>query len=315
MNRVLVLGGAGFVGRAVTKRLLELGHAVTIVDSLDERVHKGREPVIPEGASFWQAEVRDLPYVAYAEAEVVIHLAAQVSVADSAVDPLRYLQQNTLDTAQMLLDFKRARHLKRLVVASSMSVYGEGGVKVTEAHPVCPTSVYGLSKYDQERLCLIWGEQHRIATTALRFFNVYGPGQALDNPYTGVLANFAKKLLHDEPPTVFEDGSQTRDFVYVDDVADAAVTVAMQSEGKSGAYNVCTGQATSVLKAAQLLGHALNKSHIEPHITHTERPGDIRHCTGNPDKLAFHYGWRARTPFELGVNEYARFLLREYART
>ena len=313
MAVILVLGGAGFIGRSVVRSLLDKGHSVTIIDSLDERVHKDREPDIPEGASFLRGEVGDLPYAAFMDAEIVIHLAAQVSVADSAVDPVRYLDQNTIGTAYMLLDLKRARQLRRIVVASSMSVYGEGGIRVKEDHPVNPTSVYGLSKYDQERLCLMWGLQHRTSAAALRFFNVFGPGQALDNPYTGVLANFANKLLNDEPPVVFEDGSQTRDFIYVDDVADAVCTVALSEKPVNGAYNVCTGEATSVLKAAQLLGHALNKPHIEPHITHQERPGDIRHCTGNPNKLAQHFGWSSRTPFELGIKEYGYDLLRRVA--
>lgn len=310
---ILILGGAGFVGRAVVRRLLDKGHQATIVDSLDERVHKGREPDIPEGASFLRGEVGDLPYAAFMDAEIVIHLAAQVSVADSAADPVRYLDQNTIGTAYMLLDLRRARRLRRIVVASSMSVYGEGGTRVKEDDSVNPTSVYGLSKYDQERLCLMWSLERRMSCAALRFFNVYGPGQALDNPYTGVLANFARRLLDDEPPVVFEDGSQTRDFIYIDDVADAVCTVALSDKPVNGAYNVCTGESTSVLRAAQLLGHALNKSHIEPHITNQKRPGDIRHCTGNPDKLARHFGWSSRTPFELGIKEYGRDLLKRVA--
>lgn len=311
--RVLVTGGLGFIGRHVVRRLSVAGHTVDVVDTLDGRVHKGIAPIIPEGVQFHCGGIQSVPYHFIAEAEIVIHLAAQVSVSDSAIDPLRYIIQNSHDTAVLLEDLKRAKNLRRIVVASSMSVYGEGGIKVPETHPVCPTSVYGLTKYDQERLCLIFGEQNRISTSALRFFNVIGPGQQLDNPYTGVMANFAKWLLKDEAPVVFEDGSQTRDFVYVEDVADAVVTVALSDLPVHGAYNVCTGEATSILQAARTLGHALNKSDIEPHVTGTKRPGDIKHCTGDPAKLARHFGWRARTPFALAVREYAQYLLKHHS--
>lgn len=310
--RLLVTGCMGFIARHVVKRLLDQGHSVVGVDSLDERVHKGVIPIIPEGLEFHHGSYADIPYHLLAETEVLIHLAAQVSVSDSAHDPCRYIMQNTHDTAVLLDDLKRANNLHRIVVASSMSVYGEGGVRVKEDAPVCPTSVYGLTKYDQERLCLIYGEQHRKHVAALRFFNVLGPGQALDNPYTGVMANFAKCLLNDEPPMVFEDGSQTRDFIYVEDVADAVVTVALSAKPVCSAYNVCTGEATSILSAARTLGHALNKAYIEPHLTGTKRPGDIRHCTGSPEKLQKHFNWTARTPFSIGVRDYARYLLRTY---
>lgn len=309
---ILCTGGSGFIGRVVCRRLLAEGHRVVVVDSLDDRVHKGVYPMMPEGVEFIHADIRDVPCHAYADIDIVIHLAAQVSVSDSAVDPCRYMSQNSLGTAAFLQDLKRANKLRRLIVASSMSVYGEGGAMVKEKDQVFPTSVYGLSKYDQEQLCLMWGVQQRKHVAALRFFNVYGPGQALDNAYTGVLANFAKKLLNDEAPIVFEDGSQTRDFIYVDDVADAVVTVALSNRPVCSTYNVSTGFATSILTAARVLGHALNRPHIEPHITHQTRPGDIRHCTGDPEKLGKHFNWMSRTPFALGCQEYARYLLRHH---
>ena len=284
------------------------------VDSLEPRVHpNGRPGWWPDSVPLRVTTADKIPYGDLAEAECIIHLAAQVGVADSMVDPWRYLEQNTMQTSAMLDDLLTAMgrgNLKRLIVASSMSVYGAGGHLVPETAPCVPTSVYGLTKYDQERLCLMWGEQHRVSTVALRFFNVYGPRQALTNPYTGVLANFAQALLAGKPPIIYEDGGQTRDFVYVADIADAVVRVATMPGPIFGSYNVCTGWPTSVLTAARSLGLALGRPDIEPRITGESRPGDIRDCTGLPDKLRRDAGWGARWSFTAGMEAYAAWLRR-----
>ena len=312
--KVLVSGACGFIGSHVVDRLLADHHEVLGVDSLEPRVHPEgvKPPWWPESAQLVVAEADKIPYWALADAECVVHLAAQVGVADSMVDPQRYIQQNTAQTATLLSDLEHAMgrgNLKRLVVASSMSVYGAGGHLVPESAPCVPASVYGLTKYDQERLCLMWGEQHRIETVALRFFNVYGSRQALANPYTGVLANFAQALLAGKPPIVYEDGGQTRDFVYVQDVAEAVVRTATMAGPIFGAYNVCSGMPTSILTAARTLGLALGRPDIEPRITGQSRPGDIRDCTGNPDLLAKRTGWQSRWSFRSGIEAYARWLL------
>jgi len=309
-ERVLVTGGAGFIGRHLVRRLIKDGHQVTIVDSLDARVHPSETlPAFPDGVGFVRCMVDAIPYSVRREQDRVIHLAAQVSVADSMTDYRRYVDQNTYQTATFLQDMRCNPDLKRLVVASSMSVYGDGGPRVHEQAPCVPTSVYGLTKYDQERLCLMWGESQMRQTLALRFFNVYGPEQALHNGYTGVLANFANKLLHDEAPVIFEDGSQTRDFVYVGDVVDAVIRAAFGDVRAHGAYNICTGYPTTILYAATALARALGKGHIEPHITRKCRDGDIKHCTGDPYRTSAHLGWTSMVPFDLGVREYAKWLL------
>lgn len=297
----LLTGCGGFIGRHVWARLPGTARGV---DSLDKRVHKGKLPDHWDYSRMAKSQYRGLHPQWLEDVDTVIHLAAQVSVADSATDPLRYIQQNTMDTAEFLMHLPKS--VKRMVVASSMSVYGEGGIRVNEDAPACPTSVYGLTKYDQERLCLIWGQQHNVPVVALRFFNVYGPGQALDNPYTGVLANFAKRLLSDKAPTVYEDGQQTRDFVYVEDVADAVVLAANSTV--SGVFNVCTGDATTIETAARLLARGLGKD-IEPQITGTSRVGDIRHCTGSPLRAKAQLDFVARVPFEEGIDRYAKALL------
>lgn len=311
--RVLVTGAAGFIGSHVLDRLLAAGHEVVGVDCLEPRVHPGQTKPAwwPESVQLHVTEVAHIPYWVYANAEAVIHLAAQVGVADSMTDPLRYVGGNTLQTASFLGDLRAVLHrgiLRRVVVASSMSVYGSGGMLVTEDAPTVPASVYGLTKYDQERLCLLWGHQHRIEAVALRLFNVYGPRQALTNPYTGVLANFAQALLAGKPPIIYEDGGQTRDFIYVTDVADAIVRAATMPDTLTGVYNVCTGWPTTILLAARRLALALNRGEIEPHITRQTRPGDVRDCTGNNDKFYRATGWVPRWEFRTGIEAYAAWL-------
>jgi len=311
---ILITGGCGFIGGFVVRRLLAQGHTITIVDSLEQRVHgEHADPKFPDNVvTFYCNHVGETPYVAFCDADVVIHLAAQVGVADSMTDPLRYIEQNTVETAEMLCDLRRVVErgkLKRLVVASSMSVYGDGGAGVCETDPVKPTSVYGLTKLDQERLCLMWGEMYRVPTLALRFFNVYGPEQALGNPYTGVLANFANRLLANQPPIIYEDGGQTRDFVHVEDVARAVCIAALREEPVYGPFNICTGIPTTVLGAARCLAISLGKGNLEPTITGKPRVGDIRHCTGDPHKAEKYLGFSALYPFSHGIKEYAKWLL------
>lgn len=307
MAVILLTGDKGFIGRHVRRLLEAAGHTVTGIDCLEPRVHGGTPDLL--GRKY----CADIGYTDYVEAECIIHLAAQVGVADSMIDPVRYVRDNTMDTAIFLnilggLPENRPGQLKRLVVASSMSVYGDPHTErpITERHPITPASVYGLTKFDQERLCLMWGERFGVATTALRFFNVYGPGQALHNPYTGVLANFANWLLNGQQPVVYEDGQQTRDFIYVEDVARAVVTAATQSQ-TSAVYNVCTGQPTTIAEAALIMAGALG-SDLGPNITHSARPGDIRHCIGDNTAIREGLLWTPKVSFKDGMTQYAEYL-------
>jgi dTDP-L-rhamnose 4-epimerase len=303
---VLVTGNLGFIGRHVVARLLDEGHSLVGVDSLEPRVHQSK-PMVPPGVEQYYGHIGECRYAGYGDVEVVVHLAAQVGVGDSSKDPLRYVVENTLETVEFLRALEHYPNLKRIVVASSMSVYGEGGIRVREDAPCVPQSVYGQTKYDQERLVRIWGQQHGVEAIALRFFNVYGPGQQLKNPYTGVLANFANWLLNDQAPVIYGDGSQMRDWVYVDDVAECVCRAATWEGAASGTYNVCTGANTTLLDATRILMQALGKT-IQPNITHQERPGDILHCTGNPSFALAELGWRARTPLPVGLLKYAGWL-------
>jgi dTDP-L-rhamnose 4-epimerase len=310
MKTVLLTGAAGFIATHV-RRLLDNDASTLMVDTFEPRVH-GEDPKRFEWTERGGVMRRRAGFVFPYEMDnidTVIHLAAQVGVADSMTDPMRYIYENTLDTTMLMERLKQMKTPpKRIVVASSMSVYGDPMTSepITEEHPVRPASIYGLSKYDQEKVVMLLGELLGAEVIALRFFNVYGPGQALSNPYTGVLANFANWILKGEAPLVYEDGLQTRDFIYVEDVA-RAVVAAAQGALPGGVYNVCTGVASTILDVAECLSEALESS-VAPRVTGTTRPGDIRHAVGDPTKLREVLGTWNPLPVSFGMLRYAAAL-------
>ena len=307
---ILVTGGAGFIGRHVCAELIDHGHDVTAFDCLDKRIHPTgswvdvRLPPRVQCYNGHAGDLVDMERVLARRVDALIHLAAAVSVADSAKWPCNYIDANSFQTAS-LLDSLRRRPVKRLVVASSMSVYGEGSpaAGTPESAPCLPASVYGLTKFDQERLCLILGEQAGIPTMALRLFNVYGPGQSTTNKLTGVLANWAGAILRGERPVVCEDGQQSRDFVFVRDVA-RAFRLAVESD-RVGVVNIGTGVATTLCDAAAMLTTAFGRPDLQPTITGEKRPGDIRHCVADAGRADEWLDWRARTTFAEGLAIYA----------
>lgn len=316
--RILVSGSAGFIATHVVNKLLTLGHEVIGIDHLDDQVHGRTVPKTNCELVALSAGVLSLESVW--PFDVMIHLGAKVGVGQSMHKIVDYVGDNSYDTA-LLLQNLTTHKPKRLIVASSMSIYGEGprnfspylksfepGVSApcAEDKPPDLRSIYALTKYDQEQLCLIWGKAYEVPTVALRFFNTYGPGQSLNNPYTGVLAIFASRLLNDKPPVIYEDGRQTRDFIHVDDVANAVVHAAT-TDMPSGAYNVGTGVATTIQDVALTMADYLHKD-IEPHVTHGHRKGDIRHCFADITKLR-NQGWSPKIPFAEGLMEYCAWLL------
>lgn len=353
MKHVLITGGAGFIGSHVADELLRHGYLVRALDSLSPQVHgdAGRRPshLAPE-VELVVGDVRDRDTVrrALRGIDAVYHFAAVVGVGQSMYQLERYVDVNARGTA-VLLEALVERPVERLIVASSMSVYGEGcycgpdgraaeAMERTreqlargeweprgldgEAIVPAPTpegkrpalaSVYALSKYDQERLALMIGQAYGIPTVALRFFNVYGPRQALSNPYTGVLAIFAARLLNDKSPLIFEDGEQKRDLVSVRDVA-RACRLALDSEDAVGqAINVGSGTAHTVREIASRVAAVLGRTYIAPEITGTHRVGDIRHCFADISCARGLLGYGPQVSLEDGLSDLAAWLTGESA--
>jgi dTDP-L-rhamnose 4-epimerase len=346
-ERVLITGGAGFIGSHLARHLLELGHSVRALDSLDPQVHpSGERPhYLDEEVELVEGDVRDREAVGEALRGIdsVVHLAARVGVGQSMYETADYCSVNTMGTA-VLLQAMMDNPVRRLVVASSMSVYGEGRARAAdgevaealerdreqlergdwephapdgrglspeptpESKPPSLSSVYALNKFDQERLCLLFGSSYGVPTTALRFFNVYGPDQALSNPYTGVLAIFGGRLLNGRPPLIFEDGEQRRDFVSVHDVA-RACGLALERESAGGrVLNVGSGESVTVRQIAERLARVTGREEIEPEVTGKYRVGDIRHCFADISRAREVLGYEPRVSLEDGMAELAEWL-------
>jgi dTDP-L-rhamnose 4-epimerase len=352
-TRVLITGGAGFIGSHVASELLARGYRVRALDALVPQVHGDGAPRRPAylhtAVELCEGDVTDPDAVASALADVdaVVHLAAAVGVGQSMYEVVHYTRVNALGTA-VLLEALAAGPVRRLVVASSMSVYGEGlyrdasgrrhvdvtrsldhlreglwdpmgadgaaleSVPTHEDVPPSLTSVYALSKYDQERLCLMLGRAYDIPTIALRFFNVYGRYQALSNPYTGVLAIFAARLLNDRPPLIFEDGQQRRDFVSVLDVARACRAALEADIRGQEVVNVGSGVSMTIREVAERLARVLGKD-IEPVVTGEHRLGDIRHCYADVRRARDLIGFEPRVAFDDGLADLAAWLAHQRA--
>jgi dTDP-L-rhamnose 4-epimerase len=347
-KRVLITGGAGFIGSHVADELLRRGYRVRVLDNLSEQVH-GTLRQLPAYLSaeveLIVGDVRDPAAVqrALKNVDAVYHLASIVGVGQSMYEIAEYTSINNLGTA-ILLEALINHPVERLIIASSVSIYGEGLYRASNGGLVyapdrtveqlrsgdwehrdvngnmlipVPTpetkipslaSVYALSKYDQERMCLIVGRAYNIPTVALRFFNVYGTRQALSNPYTGVLAIFASRYLNNCPPLIFEDGYQKRDFVHVSDIAQAC-RLALEAPGAAGqVFNIASGNQYTILELAERMGSVMGKSYLQPEITGKYRVGDIRHCFADITLARKVLGYEPRVDLETGMTELAEWL-------
>jgi dTDP-L-rhamnose 4-epimerase len=345
LETVLITGGAGFIGSHLADELLARGYEIRALDSLVEQVHGdgGWPEYLDPDVELVRGDVRDVVAIrrALEGVDAVVHFAARVGVGQSMYELAEYADVNTTGTA-VLLEALLDRPVRKLVVASSMSVYGEGAYEDEDGRrrdserpreqlergawdlldeagrPLCPVptpetkrptlaSVYALTKYDQERLCLMFGSAYGVPAVALRFFNTYGTRQALSNPYTGVLAIFAARLLNGKPPLVFEDGLQRRDFIAVSDVA-RICRLALENDGADGrALNVGTGRGVTILAVAAKLAEVLGVE-IEPEIAGKFRTGDIRHCFADVSLSRDLLGFEAEVELEDGMAAVAAWL-------
>jgi dTDP-L-rhamnose 4-epimerase len=348
MKKVLILGGCGFVGSHTADALSRQGHRVTVFDNLNKQVHRSGLPSYwPCDVEFVEGDVRNLGALTkvVAMAEVIYHLAAAVGVGQSMYEISDYCSCNIQGTANLLQAILDSHSRpEKLIVASSMSIYGEGRYSCTSCNTVAPlprritqlkqrqwelncpnchsvlqplatpedkplqcTSVYALSKKAQEEMALLFGETYDVPTVALRYFNIYGPRQALSNPYTGVAAIFASRLLNGNPPVVFEDGQQMRDFVNIRDVVQANL-LALSSKGGDGmALNVGSGKPVTIAEVATEIAQMLGAD-VEPTVPGVYRAGDIRHCFADISKTQALLGYKPRMSFRQGTSELVDWL-------
>lgn len=341
MERVLVTGGLGFIGSHTVDRLVEEGYKVTVLDNLEKQVHLGNFPEYKnEKADYLHGDIRFRKHwmKALKGVEYIIHLAGAVGIGQSFWQGKKYMDVNVGGTATLfdilINNRTMTKDIRKIVVASSKSLYGEGTYKCDEHGkitplprkleqlrtlqweilcPVCgrPTSPiptkedkppqnlnpYSLGKYATERMALFYSDVMDIPSVALRYFNVYGPRQSLSNPYTGVVAIFLSRLKNNHPPVLFEDGKQIRDYIYVKDVAD--INVSSLTKG-SGIYNVGTGKPKSLLDVVSALNRLLN-TNIKPNITGDFRPGDNRHDFADNSKLILDLKTSEFTNFDDGM--------------
>jgi dTDP-L-rhamnose 4-epimerase len=336
---VLITGGAGFIGSHLADELLARGHRVRALDALISQVHGDVAAELAGEVELLRGDVRSGDDVRRAldGVDSVVHLAARVGVGQSMYELVDYTAVNSLGTA-VLLEALAERPVRKLLVASSMSIYGEGLYRDDEGREVEPpertreqleahdwdypglepvgtpehkrpglSSIYALTKYDQERACLVAGSAYGIPTVALRMFNTYGPRQALSNPYTGVLAIFASRLLNGRAPRIFEDGLQRRDFVSVHDVA-RAFALALERDGADGlALNIGSGRSVTVRELAERLGRVVGRE-LEPEITGESRVGDIRHCFADVRLARERLRYEPQVELDAGMAELAEWL-------
>jgi dTDP-L-rhamnose 4-epimerase len=345
-QQILITGGAGFIGSHLANELLKRGDRVRVLDSLCAQVHgpeRKRPTYLSSDVDLQIGDVRDPAAVrkALRDVDAVFHFVAAVGVGQSMYEIADYTSVNNVGTA-VLLEALLKHPLQRLVVASSMSLYGEGLCKdkhgriasgsrslnqikaqdwevrddegnVLEPIPTPETkspalnSIYALSKYDQEQMCLMIGRAYNIPTVALRFFNIFGPHQALSNPYTGVLAIFASRLLNGRAPLINEDGNQKRDFVSVYDVARACRLALESPAAANEVFNIASGNVYTIRELANRISEALGLD-IQPEITGKYRAGDIRHCFADISKARKLLGYEPRVELADGLADMAVWL-------
>lgn len=352
-NNILITGGAGFIGSNLALKLIERGHKVTVLDNMSKQIHgenyknsqlyksiEGRVNFIlgsVENREDWKKALRNI--------DVVVHLAAETGTGQSMYEINRYIDVNIKGTSELLDILTNENHsVKKIVVASSRAIYGEGeyvcpkhGLVYPEERedkymsqgdfsvkcPICdvtvelkatteetkkhPSSVYGFTKQAQEEMCMIVGKSLKIPVVAYRYQNVYGPGQSLKNPYTGILSIFSTRIKNGNNINIFEDGQESRDFVYINDVVDATILGIEKDEANYQTFNVGTGVATTVQEVAETLREKYN-SNIEIKISSNYRLGDIRHNYADLTKIKSLLGFEPKVDFNTGISNFVNWV-------
>lgn len=345
--KILITGGAGFIGSNLSLQLVSKGYKVVVLDNLSPQIHgdKNSSPLynsIKDKVAFIEGDVRDRSAVskAIAGVNIVVHLAAETGTGQSMYAVEKYIDVNCTGTGvllDVLLNEKNA--VKKVVLASSRAVYGEGkylgknGVAypalrgeaqmqqkkfepidddgqelqlqaTDEISKINPLSIYGITKYNQEQYVRLACASVNIPYVIFRYQNVYGPGQSLKNPYTGILSIFSTQIKNGNNINVFEDGKESRDFVFIDDVVNATILGIEKQEANNKTFNVGSGVATSVIKVAETLKR-LYVSSVEIKITGNYRIGDIRHNYADLEKINNQLGFAPLTDFETGITLFA----------
>jgi len=349
-QRILVTGGAGFIGSFIVDELVKEGHSVRIFDNIEPQVHtKGMPDYLNKDVEFIKGDILDYDKLkkAVSDIDIIFHQSAMVGVGQSMYQVKRYMDVNTGGTANLLDILVNAEHdVKKLLVASSMSTYGEGAYECDDCGIISPSlrpeaqmksgdfeihcpkckkpckplptpesknqecnSIYAITKKDQEEMCLLTGKAYGIPSVALRYFNVYGPRQSLSNPYTGVAAIFMSRIKNNNPPIVFEDGNQSRDFVSVHDIAQANLLAMKSKAADYEVLNVGSGSQVTILQVAETIAKLYN-SDVKPKITGQFRKGDVRHCFADISKIKDKLGYNSKVAFEQGMKE-----LNEWSKT
>ncbi len=344
---VLITGGAGFIGQALSKKLLERGYNITILDNLNPQVHDHNVPIFDKDVHFIKGNIlNDLDIKkAFQGQEFLIHLAAHTATGQSMYTISNDMKVNVLGTAKIMEYLLYESHsIKKIILASSRAVYGEGAyecavcgfvyphkrsilnmrkgifehfcpqckaklnpVPTKESCLLNPLSIYGSSKVTAEQIFAITAQNLELPYTILRYQNVYGQGQSLSNPYTGILSVFANRILNNEPIYIFEDGKESRDFVYIDDVVDATIQVMENNKTDNKIYNIGTGIATSVLDIAKLLLKKLDCSNNYI-INGKFRAGDIRHNFADITMAKRDFGYSPQIDINLGIDNLINWL-------
>ena len=351
MKNILITGGAGFIGSRLCEKLFDQGNNITVLDNLSEQIHGNGESFlfnkIKDKCTFIKGDVRDKNDWAHAikNQEIIIHLAAETGTGQSMYEVEKYTNVNVIGTSHMLEILANSNHnVKKIIVASSRSIYGEGkynckthgvqypskrreeDMKKGEFNPKCsmcnstlnvlptdeqskihPSSIYGINKQQQEQMVMLMGESLSIPSIAFRYQNVYGPGQSLSNPYTGILSIFSTRILNGNDLDIYEDGEETRDFVYIEDAVDATILGIEKEEANGHIFNVGSGVSTSVLDVANTLKRLYN-SEINITVSGKFRLGDIRHNCADLSKSKDILGFTPKYNFERGITEFVNWV-------